>query len=70
MRPSRCGRRSAKSNLADVQPVHKCVDHPNRRIRSNIVLNRSRQQRRLPTIRALNIARAKGRTVVDAALLI
>ncbi|MGO9526479.1 MAG: hypothetical protein ACLP0A_02775, partial [Verrucomicrobiia bacterium] len=47
-----------------------CVDHPNRRISRHIVLNRRRQQRRLTTILAPNVAHEKGRIVVDAAHLI
>jgi hypothetical protein len=53
-----------------VQPVYKCVDHPNWRIRRHIILDRRRQQRCLATILALNVAHGKGRIVVDAALLI
>jgi hypothetical protein len=70
-RPShRCRHRPAELEPPQVKTVHKCVDHPNRRIRRHIVLNRRRQQRCLTTILALNVAHEKGRIVVDAPLLI
>jgi hypothetical protein len=68
VRRSSCRRRyrAAKPQFADIQSVHKCVDHPNRHIHRHIV---RWQQRCLTTILTLNVAHEKGRIVVDAACL-
>ena len=57
--PHRCRHRSAEPEPPHVKTVHKCVDHPNRRIRRHIVLDHRRQQRCLTTILAHNIAHEK-----------
>jgi hypothetical protein len=68
--PYHCRHRPPEPEPPHVETVHKRVDHPNRRIRCHIVLNRRRQQRCLTTILALNVAHEKSRIVVDAAFLI
>jgi hypothetical protein len=62
--------RPPEAEASHVKTIYKRVDHPNRGIRRYIVLNRRRQQCRLTTILALNVAHEKGRIVVDAAFLI
>jgi hypothetical protein len=62
--------RPPEPEASHVKTIYKRVHHPNRGIRRYIVLNRRRQQCRLTTILALNVAHEKGRIVVDAAFLI
>jgi hypothetical protein len=62
--------RPPESQPGRIEPVHKGIDNPNRRLRRHMVLDRRRQQRGLTAIPAPNMAHENGRTVADATFLI
>lgn len=61
------GYRAPELQPSYVQPIDKCVDHPDWRICRDIIFNRRREQGHLTTIRTQNVAHGKGRMVDDAA---